>query len=82
VEREAKRQGMNLHDIKAAADRAETAPGSGMLNWGRLSFRALAAWVEYYNWCQPPDGPYGRTEDMDVDTARRAFEAWWKGGGK
>jgi len=65
---------MNLEAIKDAADFAETYPGSGELNWGEVSFDALASWVRqhpFYMSTVP-------TKDFDVESVKRMFESWWQ----
>jgi hypothetical protein len=64
-------------EIKDDADMAETFPGSGELNWGEVGFKALAAWVDRYNW--QGTGKSGvRTECFDVESVKGMFEKWWK----
>lgn len=63
---------MTLAEIMDHADMAETCPGSGVLDWGEVSFAALAAWVAW----KPNQYP-ARTETFDVESVQRMFEDWW-----
>jgi hypothetical protein len=57
-----------MDEIRAAADMAETRPGSGILEFGELPFRVLAEWAM-------------NTDDMrgfDVESVKHMFERWWR----
>ncbi len=67
---------MTLDEIKEAADMAETFPGSGVLNWGEIGFKALAEWVALN-----PQQTAAATETFDVESVKAMFEDWWRKGG-
>jgi len=72
---------VTLYEIKEAADMAETFPGSGVLNWGEIGFKALSAWVAKFNWQMPTTGDGILTETFDVESVKAMFEDWWRKGG-
>ena len=64
-------------EIRDNADRAETFPGSGKLNWSEISLKTLIAWADLY-----PNPGLDKTINFDVENVKIMFEAWWKRGGK
>ena len=64
---------MTIDEIKDDADMAETYPGSGVLNWGEIGFKTLAAWVNMH-----PQQWVAATEVFDVESVKGLFEEWWR----
>ena len=52
---------------------AETWPGSGVLNWGEIGFKTLAAWVALN-----PQQTVAATDTFDVESVKGMFEEWWR----
>lgn len=64
---------MTIAEIKDDTDMAETWPGSGVLNWGEIGFKTLAAWVALN-----PQQTVAATETFDVESVKGMFEHWWR----
>ena len=64
---------MTLEEIKEAADMAEKWPGATVLNFGEVSFKALAAWVALN-----PQQAIDATDNFDVESVKGMFEDWWR----
>ena len=64
---------MTIAEIKDDADMAETWPGSGVLNWGEIGFKTLAAWVALN-----PQQTVAATDTFDVESVKGMFEEWWR----
>ena len=83
---------MTIAEIKDDADMAETWPGSGVLNWGEIGFKTLAAWVALNPqqtvavgfktlaaWVAGnPQQTVAATDTFDVESVKGMFEEWWR----
>ena len=65
---------LSMADIRDHADMAETYPGSGVLNWGEVGWKALSAWVTL----SVEIAGDAALPTYDVESVKGCFERWWR----